>query len=177
MAYNEEAIYHTLHLIGEWYDAVAQENTATATAKMELLSKLALLELGGWIEMTVDQILLDYVTTHIHDTDEQLRIKADIVDKVHGFDPHAHFWPLFEHILGVKNFIGLKAILLEKHKYHPLDSELTILAKHRNTKAHTYHTGGGNPTQSRFNSPSAVLASFTNLYPGIEIIKEFIGNL
>lgn len=174
MSRKQEPICKVLHLLKRRYDSVANgKNTRNTPLKLELLSKLALLELGGWIEMTIDKILEDYVSRKISDAQEQVSIRQSVIMSVFGFDPHRHVWPLFERILGVENCRRLKMDLEQKRLLHPFQSYLRNLWEQRSQEAHTYRIG----VTHSVNTPSWTLSRFFQISPIIEQIRKFVERL
>ena len=67
-----------------------------------LYSKLALLELSGWIEQSFDIILKDYMLIHISSLYFQYAEKA-VISKNNSFKWDTNIRTMFRNILGMKN--------------------------------------------------------------------------
>ena len=163
-----------LLLLKRRYDAISnRRNTRNTPLKLELLSKLAVLELGGWIETAIDQILVEYVSRKISDTGEQARIRHQIIDRVYGFDLDRNIWPLFERILGVAICQRLKSEIENTPGYLQFTSDIGDLAKARKAKAHTCWSG----ITPHVETPSWVLDRFQHIYPIVQHIRSFVAQL
>ena len=68
-------------------------NSSLDTQMVILYSKLAVLELCGWIETSVDIVLFEYVDTHIVNIENKNKING-IIKKNHGFDYKSNIFPL-----------------------------------------------------------------------------------
>ena len=152
-----------------------RKNTKNTRIKLELLSKLAVLELSGWIETTIDQILVEYVSRKICDSDEQGRIRRNIIDRVYGFDLERNVWPLFERVLGVVNCKSMRTKLENTRGYDSFASDITTVHSLRRRQAHTCCAG---PEVTRqIVAPSTTWGYFQNIYPIIQRIKRFCEKL
>lgn len=140
-----------------------------ATQKHALYySKLAIIELCGWIEMSMDDIVRRCAIRTLQDPESRKRIDKAI-KRTYGFDYDQHFRELLLLLIG--------AIRLEKverkvdaAKYTRLISALTTLKTIRNDEAHTYIKG----TTRKIDAPSVTLARFLDVYDGLVDIDSVI---
>ena len=82
----------TLAQLEVWYN----EPTA-GPERPKLLSKLALLELCGWLETEQDRLILKINDVCLKDVSWTRR---ELVDKTFGFDYNRHFRPMLAQVLG-----------------------------------------------------------------------------
>ena len=78
----------TLKQLDEWYN----ELSAQSGDRPQLLSKLALLELCGWIEGEFDRLILKAEGGRLSD---QKWLTKDVVDKTNGFTYSNHLRKMF----------------------------------------------------------------------------------
>ncbi len=133
----------------------------------ELLSKTALIEFCGWIEDSVDQILYDYLDSHLSNLGLVKDIKGQI-RRNHGFK--------YESVLGMLSMvIGARDLenLLSKIKFSLLEALLNAYSHKRNKAAHT-HIVGTTPT---YDAPSKILQDFRSIMSVITDIEHEIGSL
>jgi len=134
-------------------------NLARANRARQFLSKLAALELCGWIEETFDKIFLTYGTSRLV-TRDCLDEFASSVERTYGFDYKKNLKPLFVKIMGLKGFEKLET------NFGPADiatlkSLLGTLKTIRDSHAHT-HTKGVIPNVV---SPSVIIGNLNSLHP------------
>ncbi len=146
-------------------------NNASTNKKKRFYSKLAVLELCGWLEDSMDKIVLDYCNKKICNTDnvDDFNIK---VKNTYGFNYKDNFRPLIISLIGFK---GIEK--LETHIGQPnidkLKSLLGTWKKHRNNLAHSYtNIKGTTPNISV--TPSIAIDGFNNIYPILNNIEKQI---
>ena len=135
----------------------------TASAKESLFySKLAILELCGWIEESMDDIILRHASRHLKNQDNIRFVKKEIVGKTYGFDYKQHFRHMLIRLLGIINVERIERAI-DQGKRARFTAKLDDLKQIRNREAHTYIRG---ITQS-INAPSVTLNDFQILYEGL----------
>lgn len=170
MALANEHIFKTLCLIIRRYNRAAVSKTRYASVEMEYLSKIAILELGGWVEERIDSILLDYVYRKIVDPTEQQRYKKEVVGRVFGFEFDRNVRPLFERVLGAAHCEAIRNQLMAHSMLFPLAAELHSLWSMRGRAAHTNWEG----ITRVFDAPSMTLARLKNIYPAMCMISRVV---
>jgi len=135
-------------------------NNTTSLKKANYYSKLAILELCGWIETAIDEIILAYAKKKLKDTDNKKFVK-ERVKKNYGFDYNNNLKPLFYMIIGIVNYEKIEKKLERHSKITILKSTLETLKVSRNNAAHTYSKG----TTTTFNAPSLILIEYNKIYP------------
>lgn len=127
-------------------------------------SKLATIEYCGWIEETMDSIVLAYAKGRIG-TEYFRKILGSRIRSTHGFQYEKHFCPLLFLVVGIPGCEKLQLALDRTGDLSILVAELDTYTKHRNDAAHT-HVNRVLPT---YPSPSATIGSFERVFP---ILKQ-----
>lgn len=150
-----------------------QEFNSCSDIQMSVLySKLAVLELCGWIEQSVDTILYEYIDNKILDLDCKNRIK-NIIKKSYGFHYDNNLFPLFCSVLGINNLENI-IDTLPSVNFQNLKALTEAYTKERNKAAHTDTPLG---TARTYNAPSQVINDFNLIKPAIQIIETEIKKL
>ena len=114
-----------------------------------LLSKTALIEFSGWIEQSMDQILYDYLDSHICETYIIKYIK-DQIKKNYGFKYENNILRILSITIGAYNLENV----LNKININLLKTLLDKYSNKRNNAAHTHTLG----TTTTYDTPSVILA-------------------
>lgn len=141
-------------------------NKASSRRNEFFYSKLAILELCGWIEESMDDIVIRCTNRNIRDQSNQKKSRA-IIDRTYGFHYDTHFRNILTHIIGLK---GVEVVekKLNIQKFLRFKSTLGTLKKPRDKQAHTHFKG----IATTIDAPSATLAKFNSLYEGLKEIDE-----
>lgn len=135
---------------------------ATTPKESLFYSKLALLELCGWIEESMDDIVLRCACRHLANTNNITFVETQIIKKTHGFDYENNFRQMLIKLLGIINVESIEK-RLDQNKLAKFRATLDGLKKTRDPEAHTHIKG---VTRS-INAPSITLAQFPALYDGL----------
>ncbi|MCB1543253.1 MAG: hypothetical protein H6872_12340 [Methylobacteriaceae bacterium] len=124
-------VQSTLTQLQNWYNEPSQGQERT-----KLLSKLATLELCGWIEGEIDRIIMQANVASINDN---AWVQENIIDRTNGFNYNEHIRSMFLRIYG--EFL-VRRIEKEFEMNFPgdldqLKSLLGTLWRYRCTFAHT----------------------------------------
>ena len=128
-----------------------------------LCSKLAILELCGWIEESMDDVVLRYAKRHLKIAANVKFVESEIVKKTHGFDYEFHFRRMLIRLVGLINVEKIEKTV-DQHKQAKLKATLAALKIVRDSQAHT-HTKG---TTQRIDAPSVTLSQLPVLYDGLK---------
>jgi hypothetical protein len=141
-------------------------DSTTSVQKSLFYSKLAVIELCGWIEMTMDDIVLRLAKRRLQEPSNHKYIEKEIVRRTYGFDYERHFLPMIEAIIGRH---GIEQMNKEvDHKIiQPLIGALSILKAERDKLAHQYIKG----TTLNIDAPSATKARFPIILAGLKNIE------
>lgn len=138
----------------------------------QLLSKLAMMEFSGWIEVSIDEILHNYLDNHIVDPNGRTIINKFIKD-IHGFSFDNHIYKIFSLVIGANNWENVLDTLSSTDRNN-LESITTTYYNQRNNAAHRNTIIGVTPS---YNAPSQVLLDFNKIESAIRIIESQVANL
>ena len=135
--------------------------TTKSQRKNMFYSKLAVLELCGWTEVSMDDIVIRCLKRKSL-VGNRLSIVNEKIDKTWGFDYEKHFINMLMHVIG---YSGVERIenKLDKTKHIHLVSTLNTLKKVRDRLAHTYTIG----VTPWLDAPSTTLNNFLFIYDGL----------
>ena len=133
-----------------------------------LLSKTALIEFSGWIEQSMDQILYDYLDSHICETYIIKYIK-DQIKKNYGFKYENNILRILSITIGAYNLENV----LNKININLLKTLLDKYSNKRNNAAHTHTLG----TTTTYDAPSVIFNDFKCVKPIITAIEHEVQSL
>ena len=133
-----------------------------------LLSKTALIEFSGWIEQSMDQILYDYLDSHICETYIIKYIK-DQIKKNYGFKYENNILRILSITIGAYNLENV----FDKININLLKTLLDKYSNKRNNAAHTHTLG----TTTTYDAPSVILNDFKCVKPIITAIEHEVQSL
>lgn len=134
-------------------------------------SKLAVMEFCGWIEMSFDSILKDYIQSHIVD-DRCKKIIEGFIRKNSGFAYETNTFQIFSIVLGANNWENILDVIPAKEKVD-FKNTLQEYSEIRNVAAHTNTAG----TTSTYKAPSEVIKAFQLFLPAIQKIETEVRKL
>lgn len=150
-------------------EAMASAQLLQGSTLAAMFSKLAILEVGGWIEQTVDSMLYYYVNATVPNRQIQKTVKEQVIDTVYGFRYASDLKPLFMKVLGADKFQYIEQKLKRKGMDQILLNCIATLNRGRNAAAHTYWHRS---VQQKFDAPSVTCKLFNDMLPiVIEIDK------
>lgn len=126
------------------------------------MSKLAVLELCGWLEESMDDIVLRCSMRELKKSVNRKYVQEQIVDRTHGFDYNKHFRKMLIQLVGIVNVEKIER-RVNVNVSSQFRATLGSLIRPRNSQAHT-HVGGGTRI---INAPSVSLKHFQDLYAGL----------
>ncbi|MDO9052921.1 MAG: hypothetical protein Q7U37_03180 [Gallionella sp.] len=97
----------TLRLLDTWYNEPSIGND-----RPKLISKLALLELCGWIEVTFDELIYKVDKLTINDTDW---VSENLIKKTNGFTYNLHLRPMIVKLIGEVLARRVEQLMEEKY--------------------------------------------------------------
>jgi hypothetical protein len=125
--------------------------------------KLALIELCGWIEQSVDEMAKAYCSG-IRDSSELDKI----LKRIHGFD-YDNLRSIMIQIIGISHVLDVEDSLMNQGvSYQVLTTQLKSLTKKRNDAAHTHIPG----VQITYDSPSSIIAELNQLEPALKDLES-----
>lgn len=138
-------------------DNLYNSNPAQAT----YFSKLALLELCGWLEMSMDCIIKECSDVKITEQLNKSHIENKVIGLTYGFHYDQHFRPMLMKLIGLIKLEQIESPLFTTGELNILESNLGSLNVIRKRAAHTHINGA---TVS-YEAPSKIKQYLTILYP------------
>lgn len=134
-------------------------NSAPSKKKAIYYSKLATLELCGWVEDTVDDIVIRHANRNLCEPSNKKYIKKDIVKRTNGFQYEYHIRPMLISVMGIIALEKLEKEFEKKSRITILKTSLQNLRDSRNKAAHTHLKGASNI----YDAPSVMLNEFNKI--------------
>ena len=135
-------------------------------------SKLAILETCGWIEESMDDIVMLFAKRHIVNSDNLDFVEKTIISRTTSFQYDRHFRHMLMRVLGIINLERLENSLNER-KFTQMMSSLGVLKQRRDDQAHTYTKG----TTPRIDAPAWTERRFQDVYEGLKDIEHHINEM
>ncbi len=136
-------------------------------------SKLALLELCGWLESVQDKIALSFGRNNLTESNNLTFLEENIIGKTYGFDYKAQFRPMLIKIIGLTRVETIENDLKSQGTFQILVSQLGSLYSLRNSAAHTTIAG----VMPTYNAPSTMLTYLNSLHPILSDLEEKLNQL
>lgn len=125
-------------------------------------SKIAIMELCGWVEISVDDLMLRIVRRNLKIAKNYTDFADDVIANNYGFKYKRHFRYMLIQAVGIINVEKIEK-QVDSLKKARLESQLNNLSKIRNELAHTYVKG----TQYTIDAPSVTRSRFDQIYEGL----------
>jgi hypothetical protein len=130
-------------------------------------SKLAILELCGWIEISMDDIILRLAKKHLKQSKNIGFVEKEVIKRTYGFDYSRHFRKMLINIIGIAGVEKLEK-KIDSIKFQLMISSLDSLKLYRDSEAHTYIKG----TTKRMDAPSVTMNRISDIYNGLKNIDD-----
>lgn len=101
-----------------------------------LFAKLAIIEAGGWVEMSMDDLVLR-CGKKLTVPDNATHLKKQVVDRTWGFDYDLHFRQMLIKAIGLVTVEKIECSV-DGAKFAKMSASLSLLKTARNDVAHTY---------------------------------------
>lgn len=134
-------------------------NSATSQKKAIYFSKLALIELCGWIEESLDDVVIRHANRNLQDSDNKTYCKNSIVQPNYGFEYKKNIRPMLISLIGLIEVEKLETELEKTAQITLLKGYLGNIKDSRNVAAHTHLKG----VTRRFNAPSRTIGDFNRI--------------
>jgi len=132
-------------------------------------SKLATLELCGWIEESMDDIVQNCAKRHLTKEQNLTFVNKTIIKHTYGFDYENNFRDMLIQVIGIINTERLER-KLNPANFDILKSTLGSLKERRDSQAHTYVKG----TTPHIDAPSITQGHFQKIYVGLKEVESRI---
>ena len=138
-----------------------------ATHKSALFySKLAILELCGWVEETMDRVVRSCACRTLREPTNRGAIEENVILRTHGFDYNNHFRRMLTQVI-VLHGVEQVERRMDSMKLQVLKSTLGGLRSRRDKEAHTHLVG----TMRTLDAPSATIQNFERVYDGLKEVS------
>ena len=156
-------ILSNLHALNRSY------GTAPTPKEAQFFSKLAILELCGWIEESMDDVILSCARKHLKEPVNRDYCEKQIVKRTFGFDYHNNFRSMLIRLLGL---IAVEKIERKTDAaiHAKMISALSTLKQQRDSEAHTHLRG----VTRTINAPSVTIGQFQPVYGGLVEIDRMV---
>lgn len=134
-------------------------------------SKMAIIELCGWIEETMDNIIIRCANRNLTDAKNKEYVENEIVKQTYGFHYDRNFQKMLVGIIGIIMCEKLEKTL-DAIKFQKMKSELGSLTQMRNKEAHTHLK-----SQHTINAPSVTIRQYKAIYEGLIDIEKNLKKL
>lgn len=160
-------IEDSLRVLDAWYNEPGLGNDRTT-----LLSKLAMLELCGWIEENFDELILEVDKITIKDSKW---VSSHVTKKTSGFTYVSHFRPMLVTLIGELLTRRVEKEMDQKHngELERMKSLLVALWKKRCNLAHA-DVAANVAAQVQFDAPSWTLNQYQMLTSFFDSLKKSI---
>ncbi len=137
-------------------------NNAASDDDAERFAKLAIIELCGWIEESMDSLVLRCGKRQLKVSKNRTYCEDDIIAPTYGFDYHKHFRYMLIRLVGLVTVERLE-MQVDQAKHVTLKSTLGSLKVVRDSVAHTHLKG----TTRTLDAPSVTIRRFQWVYDGL----------
>jgi len=134
--------------------------------------KLATLELCGWIEESMDDIVQWCSDNYLFDPNNIDFVKSQVIKRTYGFDYNSDFRNMLMRVIGIINLEQLENNL-DNNKFLAMKSSLDTLKGCRDSEAHTYTKG----VTMTVLAPSVAIQLFRNVYLGLKEVEKCLFEL
>lgn len=140
-------------------------NTAPAL-EATYYSKLAIIELCGWIEHSMDNIADNFANRNLK-SDQFKNIYISIKNRTNGFEYKRNFRKMLGHTIGLNKMEAIELTLTASGEIAILEATLTILKNYRDEAAHTFIGA-----TTKYQAPSLTKSQLLIIYPILKKIGD-----
>lgn len=144
-------------------------NSSTSVQKSLFYSKLAVIELCGWIEISMDDLIDRLALRHLRQKKNITYIQKEVVRRTHSFDYENNFLLMIQAIIGRKGIEQMNK-RVKDGLILPLIGALSTLKTARDQLAHQYIKG----TTVNIDAPSVTNARFFTVLKGLKSIETVL---
>ena len=136
------------------------------TAEATYYSKLAIIELCGWIEHSMDNIADNFATRHLTSTPFR-DMYSSIKNGTYGFEYKKNFRKMLSSTIGLHNMQTIELSLTTTGEIAKLEATLSSLKTLRDNAAHTFIDA-----TTTYQAPSATKSQLLIIYPILKKIGQ-----
>jgi hypothetical protein len=164
---NKTSILKNLLQLERYFNTASSSRSPSENRKLLYYSKLAILELCGWTEESMDDIVLTCSRRYLTVADNQDDVE-EVVRRTWGFNYSGDFRKMLIHVMGIVNVERLESSI-DSVKLHQMKSEFGHLQPDRNIHSHTHIRG-----TPRIDSPTVTIRRFCHIYSCLKDIEHCI---
>jgi hypothetical protein len=139
----------------------ARYQAAASAEEANWFAKLAIIELCGWIEESMDEVIRRCSRRHLKVMANQELCEGDIIAKTYGFEYKRHFRNMLIRLLGLVAVEQLEQ-QIDPSIYAKMDGALSFLKPFRDSYAHTHLK-----RTTSINAPSLTKSKLQPVYDGL----------
>lgn len=146
---------------------------ASADVRLGLyFSKLAMLELCGWIEITMDDMVRSLSKRMVRNVGNRNYYEKEFIKRTHGFEYEYHFRRM---LIGLVGLHGVEEIERKVNSavFQPMCAALNTLKPDRDKHAHEYIKG----TTLRLDAPSIIITRYKVVHAGLVNVEQVLKSL
>jgi hypothetical protein len=162
----KQSILHNLNELDRLY------KKSVSIKKSNFYAKLAVLELCGWVEESMDDLIRRcYKRKLISDKNIKF-VEDEIIGKTYGFHYDKNFRPMLMKLFGIL-VVEKVELRVNSAKFHIFNSNLGDLKKLRDRTAHTHIKG----VTMSIDAPSITTNRYHTIYEGLKDIEDALRRL
>jgi hypothetical protein len=142
-------------------------NSSTSGKKALFYSKLAILELCGWIEETMDKIIFSCAARNLKDQNNRQFIDDQVIKRTYGFNYNDSFRRMLILAMGLRG-VEMVERSMDQGALQVLRSTLGLLKKSRDEEVHTHLQG----RTRRLDAPSVTIQKFERVYEALTTLER-----
>jgi hypothetical protein len=142
-------------------------SAASSPIEPLLYAKIGILELCGWIEETMDAIVIDVSQRTLTTKAHRDYIENQIVKNTYGFEYEAHFRKMLMGVVGLKGVQDMEANV-NRAFFDPMCATLKAIKPNRNSHSHTYIKGA----TMAIDAPSVTIKYCKIIFAGLKDISN-----
>ena len=142
-------------------------NSSRNNSEAIFYSKLAVLELCGWIEEAMEKIILSCVIRTTKNITNRDTIKKTVIKRNRGFDYEDHLQNMLIHVVGFRDAKAVESAVTPA-TITILKSKTASLKTIRNVLAHTY----SNDTTTALDAPSITIHNFCSVFKALSEFQD-----
>lgn len=159
-------ILKTLVRINRLYSA------ASSPIETLLYAKIGIIELCGWVEESMDAIVIGVSQRSLTNQADRDYIEKQIVKKIYGFEYEAHFRRMLMGVIGLKGVVDMES-RLNRAFFDPMCASLNAIKPNRNSHSHTYLKGA----TMVIDAPSKTIQHCQTIFAGLRDIDNILQKL
>jgi hypothetical protein len=134
-----------------------------------MYAKLGVLELCGWIEESMDKIVIEASHRSLALQSHRDFIEKQIVKRNHGFEYEEHFRKMLIGVIGLKGVQEMES-QVDRALFDPMCGALNTLKRNRNSYSHTYLKG----TTIVIDAPSVSIQHCQTIFAGLREVENVL---